>query len=84
MLQGSKSLKAVLTEKKVPKEQREKLWVLADEEQVLLIPFVRTCDNYRVEEQTENILEVRINGGETDGNECSRIDFRGGSKKESC
>jgi len=59
LLDGSKSLKSVFTENKIDKETRDRMLVLADDAQVLWIPGVRVCDNYRVCEDTEYILEVQ-------------------------
>ena len=70
MREGSKTVKSVWVEHKVPAEQRRHRVVLADEEQVLWIPGVRCCDNYRIDETTKTVLEVQRNGGETDGSEC--------------
>lgn len=63
MKQGSKSVKALLIEKKIAREERKKRLLLADDEQVLWVPGVRSCDNYRIDEATKTVLEVRMNGG---------------------
>ena len=63
MRSGSKSVKALFVEKKIAKEERTKCLLLADEAQVLWVPGVRSCDNYRVEETTTTVLEVRLYGG---------------------
>ncbi len=65
MLAGSKSVKALFAERKLTKEERGNCLLLADEAQVLLVPWVRSCDNYRVEETTKTVLEVRLYGGRT-------------------
>ena len=67
---GSKTVKSVWVEHKVPVEQRCRRVLLADEAQVLWIPGVRCCDNYRVDEGTKTVLEVQRNGGEINGSEC--------------
>ena len=67
---GSKTVKSVWVEHKVPAEERNRRVLLADEEQVLWIPGVRCCDNYRVDAGTTTVLEVLRNGGEIDGSEC--------------
>ena len=66
---GSKTVKSVWVEHKVPVEQRHLRVLLADEEQVLWIPGVRCCDNYRIDGETKTVLEVQRNGGYSDGSE---------------
>lgn len=68
--EGSKTVKSVWVEHKVPAGERRGRMLLADEEQVLWIPGVRCCDNYRVDAGTKTVLEVLRNGGEIDGSEC--------------
>ncbi len=63
LLEGSKTVKSVWVEHKVPAEERGRRLLLADEEQVLWIPGVRCCDNYRIDEETKTVLEVQRNGG---------------------
>lgn len=59
MEEGSKSVKQILTERKIDVSLRDRLQMLADGERVLWIPGVRTCADYWVEDTTELILEVR-------------------------
>ncbi len=70
MLEGSKTVKSVWVENKVPAEQRKSRLLLADEAQVLWIPGMRCCDNYRIDDGTKTVLEVQRNGGKIDGSEC--------------
>ncbi len=67
---GSKTVKSVWVEHKVPVEQRHLQVLLADEEQVLWIPGVRCCDNYRIDGETKTVLEVQRSGGYKDGSKC--------------
>ena len=70
MLEGSRSVKSLWTEYKIPRELRATKLLLADEKQVLWIPGVRSCDNYRIDDTTETVLEVQMtNGGRDDGSE---------------
>ena len=70
MQTGSKTVKSLWVEHKVPAEARKHRALLADEAQVLWLPGIRSCDNYRVDESTKTVLEVRRNGGRIDGSEC--------------
>ena len=63
MVQGSKSVKQLYMEHKIEKEERGRSLLLAAEAQVPWIPGVRACDNYRIDDKTKTILEVRLSGG---------------------
>ena len=75
LLTGTKSVKSFWTEYKIPKEERHKRLLIADDEQVLWIPGIRSCDNYRVEENTKIVLEIQMNGGKENGSEFENVDF---------
>ena len=62
-----KRVSDVLKEAKVPKEDREKLWVLAVGNRVLWIPGIRGSEAYRVSEETKHILIANIDGGNENG-----------------
>jgi tRNA(Ile)-lysidine synthase len=57
----------VLKEAKVPKEERERLWVLAAGKQVLWIPGIRGSEAYHVSEETKYVLIANIDGGNENG-----------------
>ena len=67
---GTKTVKSVWVEHKVPVEERKTRVLLADDEQVLWIPGVRGCDNYRIDEGTKTVLEVQRSGGYKNGSKC--------------
>jgi len=67
MQKGTKTVKSVWVEHKVPVAKRKQRVLLSDEEQVLWVPGLRGCDNYRIDETTRTVLEVRRNGGREDG-----------------
>lgn len=69
LLHGFKSVKSLLTEKKIAPEERDRLCFLADDTQVLWIPGVRSCDNCRIDETTTTVLQVtyQIKRGKKDG-----------------
>ena len=57
----------VLKEAKVPKEKRERQWVLAEGNRVLWIPGIRGSEAYRVTEDTKRVLIATIRGGNKNG-----------------
>ena len=61
-----KSLQDYLVNEKVPKETRDKIWVLADGSHVVWVLGKRISAHYKVTAQTARILQVRI-GGEFHG-----------------
>ena len=62
-----KSLSDHLTDIKYPAEERDRLPLIACGAEILWIPGDRTGEGRRVTDQTEHILEIRIEGAE---NEC--------------
>ena len=74
LLTGTKSVKSLWTEYKIPREERQKRLLIADDEQVLWIPGVRCCDNYRIDETTKTVLEIQKSGGKENGSECQSAD----------
>jgi len=62
-----KQLLDVLAEAKIPKEQRTKLPVVAEEHHVLWVPGIRGSEGYRVTEDTKKVLVATIDGGNEDG-----------------
>ena len=55
---GRKLLKKLFSDLKIPKDDREGILVIAEGSQVLWIPGIRTCEDRRVEQDTENILRI--------------------------
>lgn len=61
---GKKSLKAYMIDEKIPREMRDRIPVLAEEDHVLWIIGYRISEYYKVTAQTKHILEVTADGGE--------------------
>ncbi|MCD7739495.1 MAG: tRNA lysidine(34) synthetase TilS [Lachnospiraceae bacterium] len=65
---GRKSLQDYLINEKVPREFRERLWLLADGSHILWVVGYRISMEYKVTRETKKILEVHLeekaNGGE--------------------
>ena len=67
---GTQSLKKYFTNVKVPREDREKIWLAADGSHILWIIGYRQNQAYQVTDKTRRILEIKLGGGEKDGREC--------------
>lgn len=55
----TKSLKAYFIDQKVPKEDRDNVWLVADESHVMWIIGGRISSFYKVSEATEQIIEMK-------------------------
>ena len=75
---GRKKLKDYLIDSKVPRQERDRLLLLADGQHILWIPGRRISEGYKVTGQTRRLLRVEIFGGNTDGRENQGDDPRGG------
>ncbi len=56
----TQSLKRYLINEKIPKETRDKLYVLADGSHVLWVPGYRTSSGFHVSGETKRVLEVHF------------------------
>ena len=64
---GRKTLKSWMIDEKIPRQEREKIWLLAEEKHILWIVGHRISAYYKITEQTTTILEVEFNGGKSSG-----------------
>ena len=55
---GNKKLKNLFIDMKIPKEQRSKIPILADEEEVLCVGTYRMSEKFKVDENTKEVLKV--------------------------
>ena len=60
---GRKKLKDYFIDEKIPREQRDELILLAEEEEVLWIVGKRISEAYKITEFTKRVLEVKYQGG---------------------
>lgn len=58
-----KKLKEYLIAEKVPRDRRNQIWLLAEDAHILWVVGGRISADYKVEQDTKKILEVRISGG---------------------
>ena len=63
----TKSVKQYMINEKIPKMQRDRMYLLADGEHILWIPGYRISQGYKVDESTERILQVQFKGGSNGG-----------------
>lgn len=59
----TQSVKQYMINEKIPKAQRNSMYLLADGAHILWVPGYRVSRQYRVEKNTRRILEVRLRGG---------------------
>ncbi|MCR5656838.1 MAG: tRNA lysidine(34) synthetase TilS [Butyrivibrio sp.] len=57
---GTKTLKKLMIDEKIPADMRDKVLVLADKEQVLWLPGYRISENYKVNESTKQVLAIEV------------------------
>jgi tRNA(Ile)-lysidine synthase len=62
-MSGKKKLKDYFIDKKVPREERDTKALLVLGSEVLWIPNLRDTKNYKIDENTENIIEITIERG---------------------
>lgn len=60
---GRKKLKNYLIEEKIPRQERDKLLLLADEEHLIWAVGYRIGEDVKVTEHTRRILEIQVDGG---------------------
>ena len=51
-----------MIDEKIPKEERDKRWLIADGSHILWMPGSRMSDAYKITSQTKKILEIKIKG----------------------
>jgi tRNA(Ile)-lysidine synthase len=60
---ATKSVKQYMINEKIPRSQRENMYLLADDTHVMWIPGYRISEYYKVDAGTKHILQVSIRGG---------------------
>ena len=62
-----KKLKAFFIDEKVPAAQRDRIWLIARESQILSIMGYRSAQDVLVTDQTKEVLKITFYGGERNG-----------------
>ena len=63
----TKFLQDYMVNEKIPKTERNQMYLLAEESHILWIPGHRISEKYKVEDSTKKIMQVRIRGKEPSG-----------------
>lgn len=63
-MQGSKKLKDLFIDLKIPKEERDSVPLILFDEEIVWIAGYRISEKYKVNKNTKNILEIKVLKGE--------------------
>lgn len=77
-----KSVKAFMIDEKIPRGERDRIPLLAENDHVLWIVGYRISEYYKVTEETKEILQAQVCGGEKHGREDTGVDCGRGSEQE--
>lgn len=64
---GKKKIKDYFIDEKIPKERRDGILLLADENHIIWIIGYRISERYKITEDTKLILKVQMHGGKENG-----------------
>lgn len=64
---GKKSLTRYMIDEKIPKEQRDQIYLLADGNHIVWVIGYRMSEYYKITEKTREILQVKLDKGEEYG-----------------
>lgn len=59
-MKGSKKIKDYFIDEKIPKEKRDKIPLITDEEKILWVVGYRTSDLFKITDNTEKVLMIKL------------------------
>lgn len=59
-MEGRKKIKDIFIDKKIPRDVRDRIPLIALGNEILWIPKIRDTRNYKIDENTKHILEIKI------------------------
>ena len=62
-----KTVKAFMIDAKIPREERDRIPLVAEGQHVLWIVGYRISEYYKITDDTKQILQVKMDGGEEHG-----------------
>lgn len=64
---GRKTVKAFMIDEKIPKEDREKIPLVADGSHVLWVIGYRISEYYKITDDTHTVIQMQLDGGKNNG-----------------
>ena len=66
-MEGSKKLKDFFIDRKIPREKRDQIPLLVDEENIIWVVGLQMNQDYRITDATKNIVRISVQEYQTDG-----------------
>ena len=79
---GRQKLKSYFINEKVPRPERDRIFLIADGSHVMWIPGMRMSAWYQISKETKRILEIKITEEKENGRDDQSSDSRGESGSE--